>query len=139
MKKILLISTTLLLLIYLTGCTTGGSFLAQNVTNVELSEPNFNIVAKNLEGHSEAAFLFGVSFPSGSFTNTLALIRVDGTAKIYNDAIQNIWQKYRETYGDPEGKNLVLANIRIDTDILNLLLYTKTDMYITADVVEFKE
>lgn len=139
MKKVLILSTLLLSILYLTGCSTGGSFLAQNVTNVELSEPNFNIVAKNLEGHSDAAFLFGISVPSGNFTNTLALVRVDGSSKLYDDAVQNLWKKYEEIYGSPEGKNLVLANIRIDTDVLNLLLYTKTDLYITADVVEFKE
>ena len=46
----------LILLIFsfalLSSCTTGGSFLSSNVTNVELSESNFNIVAKNVEGHS---------------------------------------------------------------------------------------
>jgi hypothetical protein len=127
----------LLLAVYLSSCTTGGSFLAHNVTNVELSDNNFNIVAKNLEGYSKASYLIGFTFSSGNVANTLALFRIGGTAKLYDDAIQNVWKNYREKYGDPEGKKLVLANIRMDNDMLNLLVYTQTELYITADVIEF--
>jgi hypothetical protein len=31
-----------------------------------------------------------------------------------------------------------LINVRYDADIINLLLYTKVTIYITADVVEFQ-
>ena len=135
----MLILSAAFLLIYISGCTTGGSFIAHNVTNVELAEPNFNYVAKNLEGHSFASYLFGLTYSMGNVANTFALVRVDGTAKLYDDAIQDIWKKYKEKYGDTEGKRLALVNIRIDNDMLNLLVYTKTDLYITADVVEFVE
>jgi hypothetical protein len=138
-QKTIFLFLFLLIMICLSSCTTGGSFLANNVTNVELSNPNFNIVAKNLEGHSKASYLIGISFSTGSITNTLALVRIGGTAKLYDDAIQNIWEKYTEKHGDTEGKKLVLANIRIDNDMLNLLVYTQTEMYITADVIEFEE
>jgi hypothetical protein len=139
MKKTILSFLFLILLIFLSSCTTGGSFLAHNVTNVELSKPNFKVVAKNLEGYSKASYLIGFTFSSGSVANTLALIRVGGTAKLYDDAIQNIWKNYKDKYGDTEGKKLVLANIRIDNDMLNLLVYTQTEMFVTADVVEFEE
>ena len=129
----------LLLLTFFVGCSTGGSFLANNVTNVELSEPNFDIVAKNVEGYSKASYLIGLTYSSGSIANTIALARVGGTAKLYDDAIQNLWNNFTLKYGNPEGKKLVLANIRIDNDMLNLLVYTHTELYITADVIEFKE
>jgi hypothetical protein len=139
MKKTILLFLFLILLTYLSSCTTGGTFLAHNVTNVELSKPNFKVVANNLEGYSKASYLIGFTFSSGSVSNTLALVRIGGTAKLYDDAIQNVWKNYKEKYGDIEGKKLVLANIRIDNDMLNLLVYTQTEMFITADVVEFEE
>jgi hypothetical protein len=58
---------------------------------------------------------------------------------LYDIAIQNVWQNYREKYGESEGKKLALVNIHMDNDILNLLVYTQTELCITADVVEFKE
>jgi len=138
-KNVVLLLILCTLFAFMSGCTTGGSFLAQNITNVELSNGNFEIAAKNIEGYSKASYLIGVSFSSGNIANTLALFRIGGTAKLYDDAIQNLWKNYREKHGETEGKKLVLANIRTDTDIINLLVYTQTELYITADVIEFVE
>jgi hypothetical protein len=121
------------------SCTTGGSFLAQNVTNVELSNPGFKFVARNLEGYSQADYLLGVSYSTGQMANTLALIRLGGSAKLYDDAVKDLWKKYIEKHGEIEGKKLALVNVRYDTDILNLFIYTQTELYINADVVEFVE
>jgi hypothetical protein len=138
-QKTVLLMLLPVILAFFSGCTTGGSFVAVNNTTVELAEPNFNIVAKNLQGSSEASYLIGFTYSQGTVTNTLALARVGGTAKLYDDAIQGIWKKYKEKHGETEGKKLVLANIRIDSDMLNLLVYTKAELFITADVVEFTE
>ena len=129
----------LIFAISLSGCATGGSFLSQNVTNIELSGTNFDIIARNLEGSAHADYLIGFGTSAGAVSNTLALVRVGGTATLYDDAIRSLWQNYEKNYGSTEGRNLVLANVRYDTDILNLLLFTKTTLYIHADVVEFKE
>jgi hypothetical protein len=137
-QKVLHLVIFLSLLLFLSSCTTGGSFLSLNATNIELSESNFNIVARNVQGHSEASYLLGFSFSSGSIANTMALARLSGSTKLYDDAIKNLWENYTSVNGDFEGKNLVLANIRIDSDILNLILYTETNLYVTADVIEFK-
>jgi hypothetical protein len=80
-----------------------------------------------------------LTFSHGSVANTLALVRIGGTAKLYDDAIQGIWKNYKAKYGDTAGRKLVLANIRIDNDMLNLLVYTQTEMFVTADVIEFVE
>ncbi len=125
--------------ISLSGWYTGGSFLARNVTNIELSRSNFDIIAKDLEGSAYADYLIGLGTSVGAVSNTFALVRVGGTATLYDDAIKSLWKNYEENYGSTEGKNLVLANVRYDTDILNLLLFTKTTLYIHADVIEFKE
>ena len=58
---------------------------------------------------------------------------------LYDEAIRNLWKNYEEKYGSTQDRNLVLANVRYDTDILNLLVFTKTPLYIHADVIEFKE
>ena len=139
MKKSILILSSLILLFYLSGCSTGGSFMANNVTNVELSKQNFEFVARNVEGFSRAEYVIGISYSSGFMANTLALVRTGGSAKLYDDAIKNLWDNFRKDYGDTEGRNLLLANVRYDTDILNLLLYTQTDLYIYADIIEFEE
>ena len=123
----------------LSGCTTGGAFLAQNLTNVDLSEDNFDIVARDVMGSAYADYLLGVSSSTGAVSNTFALVRVGGTAMLYNDAVNDLWRDFEENYGSAEGRNLVLANIRYDTDILNLLVFTKTTLYIHADVIEFNQ
>ena len=137
-QKIILLLLFPTLLTFLSSCTTGGSFLAHNVTTVELSDPNFKIVARHLEGYSKAEYLIGISYSTGFLANTLALVRIGGTAKLYDDAIQDIWKNYKEKHGDTEGKKLVLVNVRFDTDILNLLVYTQTELYLHADVIEFE-
>jgi hypothetical protein len=119
----------------LSGCTTGGAFLAQNLTNVELSRDNFEIIAKD----AYADYLLGVSSSSGTGSNTLALVRVGGTATLYNDALNDLWKNFEENYGSTEGKNLVLVNVRYDADILNLIVFTKTTLFVHADVVEFHQ
>jgi len=138
-RKFLLLLIVPVLLVFLGGCSTGGSFIANNVTNVELSEPNFNIVAENVQGYSKASYIIGFTYSSGNISNTLALARVGGTAKLYDDAIQNLWENFRKMNPDTDTKNLVLANIRFDNDMLNLLVYTQTELYITADVIKFEE
>jgi len=123
----------------LAGCTTGGAFLAQNQTNIELSEDNFDIIATDVVGSAYADYLLGFSSSTGAVSNTFALVRVGGTATLYNDAVKSLWRNFEENYGSAEGRNLVLANVRYDSDILNLIVFTKTTLYIHADVVEFKQ
>lgn len=120
------------------GCTTAGTFQSQNVTNIELSETNFEIIARNVSGRAHADFLLGISSSTGSVGSTLALVRVGGTPTLYNDAIMDLWDDFEDDYGSAEGRNLVLANVRYDTDILNLVVFTKTTLIIHADVIEFR-
>jgi len=97
------------------------------------------VEGRNVEGFSRAEYVIGISYSSGFVANTLALVRTGGSAKLYNDAIKNLWDNFKLEYGSTEGRNLLLANVRYDTDILNLLLYTQTDLYIHADIIEFEE
>lgn len=139
MKKIIVSLVVITLLISMTGCGTMGSFRANNITNVELSQANFNIVARDLQGAAREGYLFGVSAPQGSDINTFGLIKISGDEKPYATAVKNLWKNYQEKYGDIKGKNLVLVNIRQDTEMLNTFIYTEVKYFITADVVEFNE
>jgi len=121
------------------GCTTGGEFGAMNLTNVELTAKNFQIVATNVFGEAESAHLLGFSGGTGSRFGTIALIRVDGTGLLYKEAVEILWNNFEREHGSPEGRHLALVNVRYDSDSLNLLLYTKAKLSIRADVVEFTE
>ncbi|MEN8193652.1 MAG: DUF6567 family protein [Bacteroidota bacterium] len=139
MKKIFVLSISLTLITLLTGCGTGGAFQANHITSVELSKPNFNIAARDIHGSATQGYLVGISYSQGSDIGTFALIKVAGVEKLYDAAIKDLWNNYREKYGDTEEKKLALVNIRQDTEILNTIVYTQAKYFITADVVEFVE
>ncbi len=124
----------------LAGCTSSGAFIASNQTNVLLSESNYVVAATNVSGEAESGYLLGFSYaPSGLIANTIALVRVSGSDALYKDAIENLWANYEKENGSPEGQSLALTNIRYDSDILNLFLYTKVKVSVRADIIRFKE
>ena len=86
MKKVISSVFVVILLLALTGCGTMGNFRANHVTNVELSDANFNIVARNVQGSAMQGFLFGVSAPQGSDVSTFALARVSGVERPFDTA-----------------------------------------------------
>ena len=139
MKKILFLMFVFGLLVLLSGCGTGGTFQSSYVTSVELSQPNFNIVAKDLNGTAMQGYLIGVSIAQGSDIGTFGLVKVAGVEKLYDTAIKDLWSNYQEKYGEIEGKKLALVNIRQDSEVLNTLVYTQVKYFISADVVEFIE
>lgn len=122
----------------MTGCTNSGAFLAANQTIVNLNEGNYSIAATNVTGESEAGYILGLSYSTGLTATTLALARVDGTDKLYADALENLWSNYEAVHGEIQTGSLALANVRYDSDILNLVLYTKVKVTVRADIVEFE-
>ena len=139
MKKIIFILVSTALMISLFGCGTMGTFRGNNITNVELSQPNFNIVGRDLEGSSEQGYLFGLSAPQGSDVGIIGLIKVSGEDKMFDAAVKELWSDFRNKVGDPKGRKLALINIRQDVKVLNTFVYTQAKIFITADVVEFVE
>ncbi len=121
----------------LTGCTTSGAFLSANQTQVNLEQANYTITAINVSGYSETAYVLGFSYSTGFTTNTFAAGRVEGTGMLYKEALEDLWTNYERDNGAINGKRLALTNIRYDTDILNLLIYTKVMINVRADVIEF--
>lgn len=131
----LLLSAPLLL----AGCANSGMFAAANVTDVQLAEANYRLVATNVSGEAEAGYLLGLSAGSGLGLSTLALIRIQGEGLLYKEALEDLWQNFEAQYGSVEGRRLALVNVRYDADALNVLgLYTRPKVSIRADVVEFE-
>lgn len=137
MRHFILISVTLLFV--LTNCSNNGMFVGINSTNVELSKANYTIVASNIVGESKAGYILGFSWSSGAMVQTWALGRVDGTGMLYKEALEDLWEKYQAEYGSIEGKRLALANVRYDSELLNLVVYTGIKVFVRADIVEFTE
>lgn len=137
--KTLLFAALAVILLLFSGCANTGMFFSLNQTNVLLSKPNYQIVAKNVKGEAKAGYLFGVSYSIGATTETLALARIDGTGLLYKETLEDLWKSYEAIHGSVEGKKLALVNVRYDSDILNLLIYTEVKISVRADIVEFKE
>ncbi|MDX1585618.1 MAG: DUF6567 family protein [Balneolaceae bacterium] len=135
MKNIILIFA---LAVTVTGCTSSGAFIAYNQTNVELGEGNYSLTATGVQGQSEADYILGLSYSNGLVANTIALVRVSGSEKLYADALDNLWQNYERNHGAITDKKLALTNVRYDSDIVNLILYTKVKLTVRADIIEFR-
>ena len=125
--------------VMLSGCANSGAFLAGNITDVQLSDPNYEIVAANVSGTATSGYILGLSFGSGPTTTTLALARVSGDRALYETALANLWQNFRDQHGEVEGRTLALVNVRYDVSALNLILYTEPTVTVRADVVEFTD
>ncbi|MEX0660751.1 MAG: hypothetical protein WD381_07740 [Balneolaceae bacterium] len=121
----------------LTGCSNTGAFLSANQTIVNLNEGNYTIAATNVTGESEVGYILGISYSTGPVASTLAIARVTGSGMMYSEALENLWANFEAENGAVEGQKVALANVRYDTDILNLILYTKVVLTVRADVVVF--
>ncbi len=135
--KLLLLISAVLLASFIMGCSGNGLLIASSATNVNLEEPNYKIVATNVTGESTAGYIFGFSFSMGAVTESMALARVLGTGKHYQEALVDFWENFENEHGAVEGRALSLINVRYDADVLNTFFYTESRVYVTADVIEF--
>jgi hypothetical protein len=139
LKGTLFVAVVLILLIVsFTGCSHSGMFLSANVTDVKLSEANYQIIATNITGSSRAGYILGFSYGTGGEAGTMALARVSGTGMLYQEALENLWANFEKDHGPREDRTVALVNVHYDTDILNLFFYTEVKLFVRADVVEFK-
>jgi hypothetical protein len=129
----------LLLLPICTGCMTSGVLPSTNLTNVQLAGENFQVVATNVTGEAEAAYLIGFSGSVGQEITTFALVRLEGNGMLYREAIENLWANFEAEHGEAGGRSLALVNLRYDADAWNILgVYTRPKISVRADVVEFQ-
>ncbi len=124
--------------VLITGCSNSGAFLSGNQTIVNLNEGNYSVAATNITGESESAYVFGLSYSTGFAATSFAIARVEGSGHLYADALENLWANYESEYGSASNQKLALANIRYDTDILNLFFYSKVRLTVRADIIEFE-
>lgn len=129
----------LALTVSLTGCLSSGAFLSGHVTDVQLTEANYEVVATDVHGSATAGYLFGVSGGFGPSTTAFAVARVSGDGQLYQAALANLWANVESEYGEVQGNDLALVNVRYDVEALNLFIYTKPTLTVRADVVEFTE
>lgn len=119
------------------GCATSGAYMASNITEVNLGEENYQVVATGVSGEAEAAYLLGVSGGFGMAMQTVALVRLEGDGMLYQAALRDLWSNFARDYGAVEGRSLALVNVRYDAEAINLLVYTRPRVAVIADVVEF--
>jgi ABC-type transporter Mla MlaB component len=119
------------------GCATSGFLAAGHLTEVQLSAPNYRIVAVDVSGEAEAAYILGLSASLGPEMRTIALARVSGTGQLYREALADLWRNFEQQHGPVTHRRLALVNLRFDSEALNLLVYTRPRIYVRADVVEF--
>lgn len=139
LKSLILSFAVISFAFIVSGCSTGGMFTAGNLTDVQLQKGNYKIIERGLSGESSAAYILGFTAPMGMTTNTLALVRVEGTGMLYKEALDNLWTNYEAAHGKAQGKKLALINVHYDSDALNLFVYTSAKLIIRADVVEFTD
>lgn len=139
MKRYLNVSFLLVGMLSFYGCSTTGAFISSNLTNVELSKANYRIVATNVTGESTSGYVLGFTYSYGIETTTIAVARVNGTGKLYQEAIENLWNKFKKEHGNIEGKKLALVNVRYDSDNKNFIFYTEASISVRADIVEFTQ
>lgn len=119
------------------GCVTTGTINTTHLTNVQLTQGNYRLVAVGVSGEATAAYLLGVSAAVGTEMTTFALARIEGEGALYEAALADLWQNFEAEHGAAEGRALALTNLRYDSDALNLGVYTRPRVGVRADVVEF--
>ena len=138
-RQILLFLSLVIMVTLSSNCANSGMFLASNVTSVELAEPNFKILAKNVSGESSVSYVLGISYSFGSMTESVGIIKAGGTGMLYTEAMNNLWTNIEAKIGGIKDRKIAFINVRYDSDMLNLLVYTKAKVFVRADVIEFVE
>lgn len=143
MKFHLMKKTTLSILVVsfgllVAGCASTGLTASSHITNVQLTNPNFRIVATNISGEASADGILGVSYGLGLATTQLVIIPLADDRMLYKNAMQNLWANFEKVHGPAANRKLALVNIRYDSESLNLFFYTKVTTAVVADVVEFQ-
>lgn len=138
MKTIAFTLISLVAIGFLNGCASTGLTASSHITNVQLTNPNFRVVATNVSGEATSKAVLGVSYGLGMATAQFALIPLGNDRMLYKNAMKNLWEKFESTNGKVNNRRLALVNVRYDSDVLNLFFYTSVTTAIVADVVEFE-
>jgi|SRR5687768_16543626 len=119
------------------GCSSTDLTASSHQTNVQLTNGKYRLVATNVSGEGSAEAVLGFSVGVGFGASQVGLIPLTKTRMLYGNAMQNLWANFESKHGPVGNRRVALVNLRYDSDALNLLVYTKVNTVITADVVEF--
>lgn len=120
------------------NCVSSGVSRPTSLTNVDLKEDNFKIVATGVSGEASSGMVLGLAMPAGFMTQAIGLFHVSGERDLQKAALDNLWKSVEEKVGPVKGKNYTLINVTHDGSAANwLLFYAKQTVVIRADVVEF--
>ena len=100
------IAVLILGVVALSGCTQTGTFTAENLTTVELSEPNYEVVATGVSGTAKAGYLISASFSDGAKSGSISLFRGSGTGHLYKEAMEGLWADFESKHGPVAGRRL---------------------------------
>ena len=125
--------------LFLSGCASSGMHMSSSLTNVQLSEANYRIVARSVSGEARAGYILGASFGVGMYAQVIGVARVSGDKALYKTAMDDLWNNFEARHGNAEGRNLALVNLRYDVEALNLFVYTQPILTIQADIIEFMD
>lgn len=126
------------MILLFSGCASTGLTASSHLTNVELSNPNFRLVAMNVSGEASSRAVFGISYGFGMAASQMALIPLDEDRMLYKTVMEKLWEGFEDTHGAVRGRRLALVNMRYDSETINLFFYTKVTTVVIADVVEFE-
>lgn len=122
-----------------TGCASSGLTASSHVTNVQLTNPNFHIVATSVSGEASSKGVLGVSVGFGMAASQMSIIPLTKDRMLYRAAMKDLWANFEKQNGPVANRRLALVNIRYDSECLNLFLFTRLTSNIVADVVEFEK
>jgi hypothetical protein len=109
-----------LLVTFLAGCSSTGTFPQTSGTQVDLSRKNFRVVKANAVGSSTGFKLFGfIPFAAPTYTGAMS--------RLYKNA------------GLTEGKAQTLTNVTQERSNLYLVLFSLPKLTVRADIIEFTE
>jgi hypothetical protein len=91
MKKSLLTMAFLAAVVLLNGCASTGLTASAHLTNVQLTNPNFKVVATSVSGEATSKALLGVSYGAGIATTQFALIPLQENRLLYKTAMEKLW------------------------------------------------
>ena len=85
--------------VLLTGCASSGLTASSHVTNVQMTNANFKMVATNVSEEATARAILGVSYGLGIATTQLSIIPLDDGGTLYQSAMKNLWANFETIKG----------------------------------------
>ncbi len=74
------------------GCSSTGLTASSHLTNVQLTDGNYRVVATNISGEGSAEAVLG--FCVGFGASQVALIPLTTTRMLYGNAMQDLWASF---------------------------------------------